>query len=281
MLHKSFLGQSPLGFHRIAYTEWGAATVRPPVICVHGLTRNGRDFDWLAEVLQSDTRVLCPSIVGRGQSDNLADPTFYSYPQYCADMTAMIARADAASVDWVGTSMGGIIGMLLAAQPQSPIRRLVINDVGPFIPLSALQRIAAYVGIPVECADLAQLERHMRTIYAPFGITRDEDWRHMAKNSHRTLPNGKLTLAYDPTIVKNFGAADKDADLWSLYDRIQCPTLVLHGMQSDILSANVANDMTRRGPHARLVEFPDVGHAPALMDADQTTIIRQFLTDSV
>jgi pimeloyl-ACP methyl ester carboxylesterase len=278
MQQKNFLGQSHLGFHRVAYTEWGAATAQPPVICVHGLTRNGRDFDRLAEQLQNRTRVLCPDIAGRGKSDWLADPMLYAYPQYLADMTALIARADAASVDWVGTSMGGLIGMMLAAQPNTPIRRLVINDIGPFIALEGLQRIGTYVSQPPEFATPADAERYIRTIFAPFGITRDEDWQHMLTHSCRTLPGGKLALAYDPAIGKNVQSVTGNVDLWTVYDAVRCPTLILRGTFSDILPAQTAEEMTRRGPKARLVTIPNVGHAPALLDEGQTGLVADFLS---
>jgi pimeloyl-ACP methyl ester carboxylesterase len=281
MQQKHFLSTSALGFHKVAYTEWGEASAKSPVVCAHGLTRNGRDFDWLAGQLQSTRQVFCPDIVGRGKSDWLADPTLYGYPQYTTDMTAMIARAtqgENAQVDWVGTSMGGIIGMLLASLPNTPLRRLVINDVGPFIPLAALKRISDYVSMIVEFADLAQLERHLRVIYAPFGITRDEDWRKLTENSYRTLPNGKLALSHDPGIAKNFATLDKDVDFWPLYDHIRCPVLVLHGAQSDVLSAETAQQMTQRGPKAKLVKLPNIGHAPAMMDDKQIEVVKEFLT---
>ncbi len=173
--------------------------------------------------------------------------------------------------------MGGIIGMLLAATPKTPIRRLVINDVGPFISLAALKRISDYVSMVVEFADLQQLERHIRAIYTPFGITRDADWQHMAEHSYRTLPNGKLALAHDPAIAKNFQTLKEDVDFWALYDQIRCPTLLLRGATSDILSEETAIAMTQRGPKAKLVTLPNVGHAPALMDDDQIKIIAEFL----
>ncbi len=277
MEQKYVLGQSPLGFHRIAYAEWGTQTQNPPVICAHGLTRNGRDFDRLAARLQSAAQVFCPDMPGRGKSDWLKDPALYSYPHYCADMTALIARTGAATVDWVGTSMGGLIGMLLAAQPNTPIRRLVINDVGPFIPKAALQRIGEYVGLVPEFLDAKGVEEYLRKIYASFGITRDEDWRELTANSTRKLPNGMLALGHDPAIAKNFLGLDKDVDIWEFYDRITCPVLLLRGENSDVLPAETAHDMTQRGPKAKLVEFPNVGHAPALMDADQIGLVTDFL----
>ena len=277
MLTRFVLGQNPLGFHRMAYTEWGATGDEVPVICVHGLARNGRDFDRLAAALAAERRVICPDIVGRGASDNLPDPTLYTYAQYCADMTALIARIDAPQVDWVGTSMGGVIGMMLAAQPNSPIRRLIINDIGPFIPLAAIRRIGDYVGRTTAFDSVEQLERHLRVIYASFGITRDEDWRDFAVHSQRALPNGQITKAYDIGIAHNFSAAQADVDLWAVYDRVRCPTLVLRGAQSDVLPAEIAEEMTRRGPCAELVEIPDVGHAPALLETVQISYIQRFL----
>lgn len=284
MKQKSYLGYSALGFHKVAYVEWGemqsGTETKPPVICVHGLTRNGRDFDRLAAHMQASRNLFCPDIVGRGESDWLAEPALYNYPQYLTDMTALIARATESGegqVDWVGTSMGGIIGMLLASQPKTPIRRLVINDVGPLIPLASLKRISDYVSMVIEFADIPQLERHLRTIYAPFGITQDKDWRDLAENSYRTLPNGKLALAHDPAIAKNFAALDKDVDFWNLYDQIRCPTLLIHGAQSDVLLTDTAQQMTRRGPKAKLITLPNVGHAPALMDAEQIKIVEEFL----
>src|SRR5262249_53983781 len=162
------------------------------------------------------------------------------------------------------------------AQPNTPIRRLVVNDVGPFISLAALQRIGSYVSIMPEFAGLDQAERYLRQIYAPFGITKDEDWKNLTINSVRKLPDGKLALAYDPAIGKSFLTIDKDVDFWDVYDRIRCPMLLLHGKQSDVLSDETAQEMTRRGPKPRLVQFPDIGHAPALMDPEQTGLIDAF-----
>jgi len=280
MQEKSFLGHSVLGFHRVAYAEWGEAGANPPVICVHGLTRNGRDFDVLATAMQNERKLFCPDIVGRGRSDWLADPAFYNYGQYVVDMAELIAIAQAEgspAIDWVGTSMGGLIGMLLAADANTPIRRLILNDVGPFIPLTSLQRIGAYVSDDPEFADLKALEAHLHTIYAPFGRLSDENWRHLAEHSYRVLPNGKFGLTHDPAIGKAFAEVKGDVDLWAVYDRIRCPVLLLHGTKSDVLTADVAQEMTQRGPRAKLIEFKDVGHAPALMDKVQIAAVKDFL----
>jgi pimeloyl-ACP methyl ester carboxylesterase len=272
-----FLGLSPAGFHRIAYTEWGDAQSSRVVICCHGLTRNGRDFDTLASDLSRDCRVICPDIVGRGQSDWLREPLHYGYPQYCADMNALIARLGVDDILWVGTSMGGLIGMTLAAQTNSPIRRLVINDVGPFVPKAALLRIADYVGLDNRFSSLAAVETHLRKVLAPFGPLTEAQWQHLVAHGHRRREDGTFGLAYDPAITNNVRLAIQDWDLWALWDRITCPTLVIRGAQSDLLLPETAGEMTRRGPRAELVTWDGMGHAPALMAPEQIATIRAWL----
>lgn len=273
----SFLGLGLRGFHRVAYVEWGEAAAPRTVLCVHGLTRNGRDFDRLASVLSQRWRVVCPDVVGRGRSDWLADPAGYGYPQYLADMNALIARLEVASVDWVGTSMGGLIGMMLAAQPNSPIRRLVLNDVGPFIPKAALERIAAYVGLDPKFESVGELEAYLRKVHEPFGALTDSDWRHLALQGYRRLDNGQFGLVYDPGIAQAFQGKLGDVELWPVWDAITCPVLVLRGARSDLLRPDTAAEMTRRGPKAEVVEIAEAGHAPALMSPEQITILRDWL----
>lgn len=272
-----FLGLSQAGFHRVAYVEWGLPGNPRVCICVHGLTRNGRDFDELAGTLQSDWRVLCPDIVGRGDSDRLADPALYGYPQYLADMNALIARAGAARVDWVGTSMGGLIGMMLAAQSNSPIRRLVINDIGAFIPKVGLERIAGYVGKDPRFASLAEAEAAIRKTANTFGLKTDSEWRRFTERSVVPAGQGQYALAYDPAIARGFGAAIKDIDLWAVWDKVRCPVLVLRGAQSDLLTAETAEEMKHRGPGCTVIEIPDCGHAPALMDPAQIKPVQDWL----
>ncbi|WP_144428206.1 alpha/beta fold hydrolase [Azospirillum thiophilum] len=284
MSERSVLGLSAAGFHKIAYTQWGRDDAARTAVCVHGLTRNGRDFDRLALALADRWRIACPDVVGRGRSDWLPVPALYGYPQYCADMVALIARMGAETVDWVGTSMGGLIGMTLAAQANSPIRRMVINDVGPFIAQAGLQRIADYVGKDPVFEDLAALESYLRFVLMGFGTIGDECWRHMAQHSARPLPDGRFRLAYDPGIGDAFKTAPiGDVDLWALWDRIRCPVLVLRGAESDLLSAETAERMAARGPGAaglvRVVEIPNTGHAPSLMTDDQIAIVRSFLAE--
>ncbi len=278
MRERSFHGLSPAGFHRVSYTEWGDSKAPRTIVCCHGLTRNGRDFDALASVLVEDARVICPDIVGRGRSDWLRDPAHYGYPQYCADMNALIARLNISELEWVGTSMGGLIGMILAAQPGTPIRRLVMNDVGPFVPKAALQRIADYVGLDSGFSSLAGVETHLRKILAPFGQLTDAQWDHLVLHGYRRRSDGTFGLAYDPAIARNVKAAVQDWDLWPLWDRIAIPTLLLRGADSDLLLPEIAAEMTKRGPHAKLVTWQCVGHAPALMAMDQIGLVKEWLT---
>jgi len=275
---RSLLAGTPHGFHRMSYMEWSGPAGAPTVICVHGLTRNGRDFDMLAEALSVDFRVVCPDVLGRGKSDWLEHSEDYDYPVYIALMVQLIARLDAPEVLWVGTSMGGLIGMLTAALPNAPIKRLVINDIGPLLAKEGIARIATYVGKDPSFPDLAALEAYQREIAASFGPLTDAQWRHLATHAARAKPDGSLGLAYDPRIADTFkNAAPVDVDLWSQWDRVACPTLVLRGANSDLLRRPDAMAMTQRGPQATLVEFPGVGHAPALMAPDQIAAVRGFL----
>jgi pimeloyl-ACP methyl ester carboxylesterase len=273
--HLSCLG--PHGFHRVAYTEWAGPAGAPTVLCVHGLTRNGRDFDDLAHALSRRFRVVCPDVVGRGRSEWLSHAGDYGYPLYLADMAALIARLDVAEIHLVGTSMGGLIGMMLAAQQGTPIRRLVMNDVGPLIAKEGLLRIATYVGADPVFTDLAALETYLREVSASFGTLSDAQWRHLAEHGARRRPDGTLGRAYDPAIAEAFKTVKDDIDLWPVWDAIRCPTLVLRGADSDLLRSADAAAMTARGPRAWLVEFPGIGHAPALMAADQIAVIEDFL----
>jgi pimeloyl-ACP methyl ester carboxylesterase len=278
MRQRHFMGLSPAGFHRVAYREWGDADNPHVVLCVHGLTRNGRDFDTLAQSLAPRCRVLCPDVVGRGRSDWLGDPAHYGYAQYLADMTALIARSGAQTVEWVGTSMGGLMGMLAAAQPHTPVTRLVINDVGPFLPKEALARIVGYAGDDPRFADREALDVYLREIYAPFGPFTDDQWHGLVDSTVRETPEGDVALAYDPNIVAPLrAAAGEDVDMWPVWDRIDCPTLLIRGERSDVLPRAVAEEMTRRGPCAELHEFDGIGHAPSLMSREQVDLIVRWL----
>ena len=267
------------------WTEWGDADNPRVALCLHGLTRVGRDFDRLAQVLAPYYRVVCPDVVGRGRSDWLRDPTQYGLPQYVGDMVTLLARLNARTVHLVGTSMGGLIGISLAGLEGSPVERLVINDVGPRLNADALARIGSYVGQSLRFADLDQAVAYIRSVSAPFSLRSDEQWREITESAIR--PDGAAyRLHYDPRISEPFKAISAkaaeagEALLWYLYDAIRCPTLLTRGAQSDLLGHETAEEMTRRGPRARLVEFPDVGHAPMFFDPDQIAVVRDFLLEA-
>ena len=280
--------------HRMAYWEWNGTgnPAHPKVlVCVHGLSRQARDFDMLARAMAADMRVVCPDVVGRGESDWLADPQAYQVPQYAADMVALVhqlhAQCPIAQLDWVGTSMGGLIGMVVASLPEgvlpTAVRRLVLNDVGPAIEWSALERIGQYLGVPVEFESEAQGAAALWASSTSFGPHTPEQWAALSRPMLRATPQGTYRLHYDLAIAQPFKALTREkaqegeALLWQMYDAITARTLLLRGAQSDLLSIDTARAMATRGPHARLVEFCGVGHAPTLVAADQVQVVRDFL----
>jgi pimeloyl-ACP methyl ester carboxylesterase len=278
----SFFGLSMSGFHPVAYTDWGAANTRIPVVCVHGLSRQGRDFDYLAAHLAgAGRRVVCPDLVGRGQSGRLRDPNEYALPQYCADMNALIAALDAGQVDWVGTSLGGLIGIVLAGLPGNPIRRLVINDIAPYLPWAGLARIGSYISaMPVDFHDLGEAEAYFREVLAPFGSLSDEQWCHVTRHSvawHASRE--RYVMLFDPQIVRAFrNPWHYSVNLWKYWTGIEVPILALRGVESDMLPANLAHEMVRRNPRTRVHDIEGCGHAPPLMSLDQIQPIADFLT---
>jgi pimeloyl-ACP methyl ester carboxylesterase len=272
---------SPAGLHRIAYREWGDPRNRDVLICVHGLTRSSQDFDALARELCGRFRVVCPDVAGRGDSERLADAKLYALPQYLADMVTLIARLDVDEVRWLGTSLGGLVGMALAAQAGTPVRRLILNDAGPVVARAALERIATYIGKLPSFATFEQAEAYVREIAAPFGPHSDAQWRTLTEGWVRRQPDGAWRPHYDPRIAEAFREAmpEKDIELWPLYDAVRCPTLVMRGALSDLLSSQTARAMAQRGPKAKVVEIPAVGHAPSLLHPDQISIVRDFLME--
>ncbi len=270
---------SQSGLHRMAYTEWGERENPNVLVCVHGLSRNGRDFDDLARAMMHDYRVICPDVVGRGRSDWLRDPAGYGIVQYVADMMVLIARLDVATVNWLGTSMGGLIGMALASLEKTPIARLLLNDVGPVISAESIRRIGDYIGRAPKFDTFADAENYIRLVSAPFGALTDVQWKNLTESSLRLCADGRLEMCYDPAIAESFrrATATGEIDLWPIYDRIRCPTLVLRGANSDLLKVETVQEMAARGPHPDVVEVPGVGHAPMFMDEAQIAIVRDFL----
>lgn len=280
--------------HRMAYWQWGAADHPHVLVCVHGLSRQGRDFDQLARALAPHMRVVCPDVVGRGHSDWLADPAGYQIPVYAADMLALLAQLHAqapiTTLDWVGTSMGGLIGMVMAGQPglplPQPLRRLVLNDVGPSVQWQALQRIGTYLGRTMRYESLDAAADALWSISTGFGPHTRAQWLALTEPMLRPHPEGGLRLHYDPAIAVPFGslspqvAQQGEAALWQLYDAIRARTLLLRGADSDLLSRPTAQQMTERGPRARLVELSGVGHAPTLVAEDQLQLVSDFLRDA-
>jgi pimeloyl-ACP methyl ester carboxylesterase len=270
------------GLHRMAYWEWGDPANRRVLVCVHGLSRQGRDFDTLARHLCDVYRVVCPDVVGRGRSDFLADPMGYQIPAYVADMVTLLARLDATTVHWIGTSMGGLIGMGLASLPQTPISRLVLNDVGPTIEPSAIARIGSYLGAPIEWRSVDEAADYLLGISKGFGPHSREQWLALTRPMLKPSEAG-FKPHYDPAIAVPFKAvtperaAAGEALLWKSYDAIRCPTLLLRGAESDLLTRETAQAMGQRGPRAALREFAGVGHAPTLIDPEQVAAVREFL----
>jgi pimeloyl-ACP methyl ester carboxylesterase len=283
------------GGHRMACWQWGDAAAAHVVICVHGLSRQGRDFDVLAQALvaRSDhpLRIVCPDVVGRGRSDWLSDPMGYQIPTYVGDMLAMLAQlqrqAPIRTLDWVGTSMGGLIGMGICGTPKLPlpvpVRKLVLNDVGPAIQWEALRRIGTYLGMTGRFESVQQAADAMWAISSSFGPHSPEQWLALSQAMVKPLPEGGFTLHYDPAIAVPFrtvtqeSAAQGEAALWQLYDQIGARTLLMRGVNSDLLARDTALAMTRRGPKARLIEFEGVGHAPTLVANDQIDSVAAFL----
>ncbi len=267
------------GFRKLAYTEWGQKSGKPPVLCVHGLTRNARDFDDLAGELGRDRLVVSADMAGRGGSDWLPHFDLYDFPLYMSDCAALMARLDAASIDWVGTSMGGLIGLFLAAQPNSPIRRLVLNDVGAELGTVSLEIIRAYVSYQPNFPTIEEAEAHFRKVHAPFGQLTGAQWRRMAETSVRPRPEGGFTFHYDPKIGEKFVAATAGppVPLWSFWDAVRCPSLIIRGQDSTLLLPETVAEMVKRKPGTQAEEIPGCGHAPALMDAHQMALVRDFL----
>ena len=280
----------------MAYWSWGESSAPHVVLCVHGLTRQGRDFDLLAQALVAAAkdanlpaiRVICPDVVGRGKSDWLQDPMGYQFAQYAGDMAVLIQSLNAQHpierLDWVGTSMGGVIGMLLAAQQlPTPVRHLVLNDIGPVVSWSSILNMKTYVGQVGKFESVQQAANAMWEISKSFGPHTAEEWLALSQNMVRRLEDGTYTLHYDPALREPIRAVTQEqaqvgeAALWQVYDLIQCQTLLIHGAESELLSLSAVREMQQRGPRAQVASVQGVGHAPTLTHEDQIDIVLQFL----
>ena len=280
-----YLGLGFHGFHRINYLEWGNPEKfrhQETLLCVHGLTRNARDFDYFAAKTCDQYRVVCPDVVGRGDSDHLLSDESYNYLQYNADMNSLIARLGVTEVNWVGTSMGGIIGMVLASVAQSPIRRLVVNDIGPEVSRDALLSISQYIGRSDEFESLKEVELFLRDIYHEFAPMTDADWAQIAKYSSKKTEHGTFRMKVDPRV----GDAFRDSityfnvDMWDTWEKITCPVLVLRGKDSKFLTEDTAARMLEYGPETTLVEFENTGHTPTLRNDEQVDVITEWLAEN-
>jgi pimeloyl-ACP methyl ester carboxylesterase len=277
---------SPTGLHRIAYTEWGDPTNPRVLVCVHGLTRTGRDFDVLAKRLADRYRVVCPDVAGRGLSDWLDNPQQYALSQYVSDMVALIARLNVETVDWFGTSMGGMIGLVLAGLPNTPVRKLLLNDVGPTIEPVALQRIGEYVGKFERFGTEQQAYNYLASVSTGFGPHTPDEWRELNRPLLRHH-QGAWVLHYDPRIAVPFEAskaelvAQGQALLWRAFEAVPGPTLVVRGEQSDLLSRETVEEMKKRGRQVSSVEIAGVGHAPTFVHDDQIALAEQFFCSDV
>lgn len=283
---------SPAGLHRMAYKEWGDPANPHVLVCVHGVTRVADDFDALARALCDRYRVVCPDVVGRGRSGRLRDPSYYTVPQYVADMVTLVARITGNNganngdehVHWFGTSMGGLIGMILASFEDSPITKLVLNDIGPVLDPVAMARIGDYIGQDLRFPSFEAGAAFVREVSSAFGPHSDEQWHKLASDVLVQVPGGEWTRHYDPGLAKPFAAItperarQDEVQLWAAYDAIRCPTLLVRGELSDLLSRATAEEMTRRGPKPELVELAGVGHAPTFVQPDQIALARRFLT---
>ena len=281
---EEFRALGPRGFLTIGVVEWGPKQAEQVVVCLHGLTRNARDFDFLARRLAAKgMRVVVPDLPGRGRSQWTENGADYATPLYLATMAAVIARTGATEVDWIGTSLGGHIGMEMAALPGTPIRRLILNDFGARIAGTALQRIGTYLRVKRHFDSVAGVEAHLRTIHEPFGHLTDAQWRHMAEHSAVKTEEGNYRQHFDPAISRAFSwPLMVDIALWDVWEKVACPTLILRGEDSDLLHASTVRDMMKRGEAAkkgwvRSVEVRECGHAPALMSDAQISVIEEFL----
>ena len=277
--HLEWRGVGPWGFHRLHALDWGDPRSRRVVVCVHGYSGNARDFDYLARRLARHARVICPDIAGRGESARLPEPFAYHFPQFLSDLRGMLTEIGADRVEWVGTSMGGLLGLILAAEPDSPITRLVLNDIGAFVPGEALRRIGRDLRAPSRFPSLDALEAHVRRTHREWGELTEDQWSHLIRHAARVRADGRYSLHYDPALARlmQFPAFAPGLSLWSAWGRVSCPVLIVRGARSAILPRDVVAKMLDVKPATEAVEIPNAGHAPSLMSPQEITLVARFL----
>ncbi len=274
---------SPDGPHRMAYHAWGNPSNPKVLVCVHGLTRRGSDFKTLAQAMSNDYYVVCPDVVGRGDSDRLKNPMLYAVPQYVADMASLIQHLGVAQVDWFGTSMGGLIGMVYASMPKNPIRRMLINDVGPRIEPEAIKRLGSYVGQPFSFANRADALQRLNEICASFGSHTSDEWE-IYNGPMLVQKDGLWVMHYDPDISVPFASVNPimakagEMAMWHAFKQIHIPMLIVRGGESDLLSAKTVAEMCKVNPYIRSIEIPGVGHAPAFVKSEQVALAKEFFS---
>jgi pimeloyl-ACP methyl ester carboxylesterase len=275
-----FWGLNPQGFHKISYLEWGDESNPEVLICVHGLTRNAHDFDYLARKVQKKYRIACPDLIGHGKSDYIGHSEAYTFTQYMNDMVSFLSRINAKKIHWLGTSIGGIVGMMLAAQPGSPIKSLILNDVGMIVPSMSLHRVGTYARNNKGFASFDAAKSYFQTVLAPNGILGEQKWNHVTKHGTYIDEKGELYLAYDPTIGQIFvNQAVPTLHLETYWQGIKCPILVLRGEYSDFLPPEIIRKMLYFQPNAKIITIPDCGHAPSLMEPQQIQYVEDWLED--
>ena len=267
--------------HRMAYHAWGDPSNSKILICVHGLTRRGSDFITLAKAMCQDYYVVCPDIVGRGQSDRLTNPMLYAVPQYVADMAQLVKQLGVTQVNWLGTSMGGLIGMVYASMPNSPIIKMLINDVGPRIEPEAIARLGSYVGQPFSFTKREDALEKLNQICATFGEHTPQEWE-VYNGPMLVQREGQWVMHYDPDIAVPFSSVNPimakagEMAMWQAFKQIHIPMLIVRGGKSDLLSAATVAEMCKVNPYARSIEIPNVGHAPAFVKPEQIALAKEF-----
>lgn len=276
-IYESFLTLTPQGFHKLSYIEWGNSAHEEAVVCVHALSRNCHDFDYLAHALEKDYRIVCPDLLGSGASDYLGNPEIYTFSQYLNAMVNLLARLGVQKVHWVGTCLGGILGMMLAAQPGSPIKSLILNDVGMIVPSLPLQRILTFASNDNKFLSFHDAKKYFQSVLAPLGITDPDHWDHLTQHGILRDDKGDFRLAYDPAIARTLSQSPSNLHLEAYWQAIKCPTLVLRGEDSDFLEPEIITKMKYSQPHAEFITIPGCGHSPSLMAPSQIQIVKDWL----